>query len=143
MTYTGTVVSWHSRKGYGFVECRDFEQDLYVHVSGFGGGELIEGKTISFDVQEDGRDGKKRCVNVEGDAVDRIRRDAPARRDSRDRYGDRDRDRDRYGSRGGGGRDRYDSRDRRGGGGGGRRYDSRDRYDRRDRYDSRDRSRRY
>ncbi|KAJ9450088.1 hypothetical protein DIPPA_09227 [Diplonema papillatum] len=73
MTYTGTVVSWHSRKGYGFVECRDFEQDLYVHVSGFGGGELIEGKTISFDVQEDGRDGKKRCVNVEGDAVDRNR----------------------------------------------------------------------
>ncbi|KAJ9451336.1 hypothetical protein DIPPA_31936 [Diplonema papillatum] len=119
MSYTGTILAWHSRKGYGFIQCKDFDEDLFVHVSGFGGGELIEGKKVSFDV-EDKRDGKKRCVNVEGDGVDPVRGSGDD--GGRDRYSDR---------RGGGGG---------GGGGGGRRYDSRDRdYDRRDRGGDRDR----
>ncbi|KAJ9450091.1 hypothetical protein DIPPA_09230 [Diplonema papillatum] len=121
MAHKGTVVSWYSRKGYGFIKCKDYDEDLFVHVSGFGGGELIEGKSVSFEVEDD-RGGKKRCVHVKGEAVDPNREDKQSsrrdgdrddrdRRDSkRDRPSDRDYDRDN-------GRDRRenrrDSRDRR------------------------------
>ncbi|KAJ9451333.1 hypothetical protein DIPPA_31928 [Diplonema papillatum] len=127
MAHTGTVASWFSRRGYGFVECRDYDEDLFIHVSGFGGGELIEGRSITFDVEKDSKGGKLTCINVTGEAVDPRRndnggggrRDSPRRErrryDSRDRYDRRERRRDS--------RDRYDSRDRRRGD----RYDSRDR----------------
>eukprot|EP01064_Diplonema_japonicum_P019599 TRINITY_DN2834_c0_g1_i1.p1 TRINITY_DN2834_c0_g1~~TRINITY_DN2834_c0_g1_i1.p1 ORF type:complete len:142 (+),score=33.29 TRINITY_DN2834_c0_g1_i1:64-489(+) len=140
MTYSGRVVRWYDHKGFGFIKCDEFENDLYCHFTGFGGGNLIEGRSVTFDLEDDERAGKKRCTNVSGEAVDAERR-AP-RRDSRDRDRDRgdrrrrDDSRDRnYGRR--------DSRDR-----GYDRRDSRDRgYDRRDRrerdrsYDSRDRKR--
>eukprot|EP01059_Diplonema_ambulator_P015086 TRINITY_DN2618_c0_g3_i1.p1 TRINITY_DN2618_c0_g3~~TRINITY_DN2618_c0_g3_i1.p1 ORF type:complete len:137 (+),score=31.61 TRINITY_DN2618_c0_g3_i1:63-473(+) len=134
MTYTGKVVRWYDRKGFGFVQCDDFDADLYVHHTGFGGGNLIEGKTIHFDLEDDDRSGKKRCCNVTGDAIDSERRPQPRRRsldrrddfrrDSGDRYerrgrnrsfDRRDRDFDRRrDSRDRRGRDRSDSLDRRG-----------------------------
>eukprot|EP01060_Flectonema_neradi_P003583 TRINITY_DN1231_c0_g1_i2.p1 TRINITY_DN1231_c0_g1~~TRINITY_DN1231_c0_g1_i2.p1 ORF type:complete len:157 (+),score=39.29 TRINITY_DN1231_c0_g1_i2:45-473(+) len=126
MSYSGKVVRWNSR-GFGFVHCNDFDEDLFVHFSAFGGGDLIEGETLTFDVEDDPKNGKKRCTSVEGPAITRERPSGGRGDRGRDRYDSRDR---------GGGRDRYDSRDRRGGG---RRYDSRDRGGGRDRYDSRDR----
>ena len=147
MSYSGKVVRWNSR-GFGFIQCNDFDEDLFVHFSAFGGGDLTEGETVTFDVEDDPKTGKKRCTAVEGPAINRERPPASRGGGGRDRYDSRD----RRGGGGGrdGGRDRYDSRDRyerRGGGGGGGRYDSRDRYERRgggggggrDRYDSRDR----
>ncbi|KAJ9445119.1 hypothetical protein DIPPA_30398 [Diplonema papillatum] len=136
MSHSGKVVTWLERSGYGFVQCQDYDTDLFIHHSAFGGGNLIEGKTITFDVDDDPRGGKKRCINVRGPALD----DAPPRRrDSRDRDRDRDRRRseDRYDRRGGGRRN--DSRDRRGRD---RRDDSEDRDRRRSRRESGDRRRR-
>eukprot|EP01063_Lacrimia_lanifica_P030693 TRINITY_DN491_c0_g1_i2.p4 TRINITY_DN491_c0_g1~~TRINITY_DN491_c0_g1_i2.p4 ORF type:complete len:156 (+),score=30.21 TRINITY_DN491_c0_g1_i2:54-521(+) len=143
---TGEVVQWKASGGFGFIKCADYEKDLFVHHTAFGGGDLRVGSEVTFRVEDDSS-GRKQCIEVEGDGVDK---DAPrpprrgGRGDSRDRRGGgygggrpRYDSRDRYESRGGGyGRDRYDSRDDRRGD----RYDSRDRYDRRgDRYDSRDR----
>eukprot|EP01064_Diplonema_japonicum_P019600 TRINITY_DN2834_c0_g2_i1.p1 TRINITY_DN2834_c0_g2~~TRINITY_DN2834_c0_g2_i1.p1 ORF type:complete len:144 (+),score=39.61 TRINITY_DN2834_c0_g2_i1:60-491(+) len=142
MAYKGKVVRWYESKGFGFVKSDQFDEDIFVHFTSFGGGNLVEGRSISFDLEDD-RDGKKKCGNVSGDAVDSERRPPRdsgrgGRRDSRDR-GDRRR-RDDSRDRGHG---RRDSRDR-----GYDRRDSRDRgYDRRDRrerdrsYDSRDRRR--
>ena len=138
MAYSGEVVSWRSDKGFGFLKSDDLDKDLFCHHSAFGGGDLIEGRRVTFDIEDD-RGGKKCAANVEGDAVDKDGgrgggrgggRDDDRRGGGRDRYDDRDRR--------GGGRDRYDSRDRRGGGRD--RHDSRDRRGGgRDRYDSRDR----
>ena len=76
MAYTGEVLRWNARQGFGFVKCKDFDEELFVHHTAFGGGDLSEGKTIAFDVEEDrgatGKDqGKKKCVNVDGDAIDK------------------------------------------------------------------------
>eukprot|EP01059_Diplonema_ambulator_P026797 TRINITY_DN4423_c0_g1_i2.p2 TRINITY_DN4423_c0_g1~~TRINITY_DN4423_c0_g1_i2.p2 ORF type:complete len:147 (+),score=26.71 TRINITY_DN4423_c0_g1_i2:100-540(+) len=130
MSYQGKVVRWYESKGYGFVKCDDFDEDIFVHFTSFGGGNLVEGRSITFDLEDD-RGGKKKCGNVSGDAVDSrrppIRRDSyDRRRDSRDRHDRRDRDR----------RDSRDRDSRR------RRDNSRDRDDRRSRRDSRDRNER-
>ena len=71
MAYKGEVVLWHRKKGFGFVKCPDFDEDLFVHHSAFGSGDLIEGKELTFDVEDDSRGAKKRCTNVEGDAIDK------------------------------------------------------------------------
>eukprot|EP01063_Lacrimia_lanifica_P017327 TRINITY_DN241_c0_g2_i2.p1 TRINITY_DN241_c0_g2~~TRINITY_DN241_c0_g2_i2.p1 ORF type:complete len:114 (+),score=45.87 TRINITY_DN241_c0_g2_i2:51-392(+) len=112
MSYKGEVVTWN-RKGFGFIKSPDFEEDIFVHFSSFGGGDLIVGRSVNFNLEDDSRGAKRRARDVEGEAIEK---NGPPARDDRDRgYG--------------GGRDRYDDRDRR---------DSRDRgYDRR--RDSRDR----
>ena len=71
MAYKGEVVLWHRQKGFGFVKCADFDDDLFVHHTAFGSGDLIEGKELTFDVEDDSRGAKKRCSNVEGEAIDR------------------------------------------------------------------------
>ena len=70
MTYKGEVVRWHAAKGFGFVKCPDFDDDVFVHHTAFGGGDLIEGRSVTFDVEDD-RNGKKRGQNVEGEAIEK------------------------------------------------------------------------
>ena len=143
MAHSGEVLRWKADRGFGFIKSEDFDDDVFVHHSSFGGGDLIEGRRVTFDVTDD-RGGKKRAENVEGDGVDKS---GGGRRGGGggDRYDDRRGGGRDYDDRRGGDRDRYDSRDRRGGGrdyddrrGGGRDYDDR-RGGGRDRYDSRDR----
>eukprot|EP00659_Diplonema_papillatum_P017607 gene17607-27106_t len=64
--YSGVVARWNSRKGCGHISCPTFADDLFVHVSSFGGGELIEGAAVNFDV-EDESNGKKKAVMVTGE----------------------------------------------------------------------------
>ena len=131
MTYSGNVIRWSS-KGFGFVECDSLDQELFVHHSEFGGGELVEGKSISFDIGDDSRTGKKMAINVTGPAITE-RRPSPRRR----RYPSDDRRRGHSPPR-----RRYDSRDRYER----NRYRSRSPRDRRlqqTRYDSRERDYRY
>ena len=71
MAYKGEVVRWNAQKGFGFVKCADFDDDLFCHHTAFGSGDLIEGKEVTFDVEDDSRGAKKRCSNVEGEAVDK------------------------------------------------------------------------
>ena len=141
MAHSGEVLRWKADRGFGFIKSEDFDDDVFVHHSSFGGGDLIEGRRVTFDVTDD-RGGKKRAENVGGDGVDKSgdgrrgggggggggrgydddRRGGGRGYDDDRRGGGRD-DRDRRGGgddRRGGDRDRYDDRDRRGGG----RYDS-------------------
>ncbi|KAJ9451105.1 hypothetical protein DIPPA_20866 [Diplonema papillatum] len=78
-TYSGTVARWNSRKGLGYISCRDFDQDVFVHVSAFGGGELVEGQSVTFEVEDEGN-GKVRAQHVQGPAVDPRRGDGDAQR---------------------------------------------------------------
>eukprot|EP00754_Rhynchopus_humris_P022501 Rhum_TRINITY_DN14795_c10_g1::Rhum_TRINITY_DN14795_c10_g1_i3::g.118294::m.118294 len=69
MAYQGVVKRWLSDKGFGFISCYQFEEDVFVHHTAFGGGQLVEGGPVNFDVEDDPRSGKKRCMNVSGEAV--------------------------------------------------------------------------
>ncbi|KAJ9451107.1 hypothetical protein DIPPA_20880 [Diplonema papillatum] len=100
--YSGVVARWNSRKGWGFISCSDFAEDLFVHVSSFGGGELIEGAPVNFDV-EDESNGKKKAVMVTGEGVDPSRR-PPPRDEGRDGGGYGTYDTRREPTRFGGGR---------------------------------------
>ncbi|KAJ9472821.1 hypothetical protein DIPPA_21639 [Diplonema papillatum] len=94
MTYTGEVVMWSEDRGIGFISCDEFSNDVYVHHTGFGGGSLIEGRSVRFDTVEE--KGRRRAINVSGSAVERNSAKKRGRRsDSRDRDNYRDRDRDR------------------------------------------------
>ena len=136
MAYSGKVQRWNPR-GFGYISSEDFAEELFCHFTAFGGGDLEEGGTISFDVEDDSKTGGKKCVNVSGPAVmekDPNRMPPSRRNDSR--HESRRDSYDRRERRGG----RRDSRDRDRGGRDRRdRYDSRDRYERRRRDDSRDR----
>ncbi|KAJ9451108.1 hypothetical protein DIPPA_20860 [Diplonema papillatum] len=100
--YSGVVARWNSRKGCGFISCSDFAEDLFVHVSSFGGGELIEGAAVNFDV-EDESNGKKKAIMVTGEGVDPSRR-PPPRDEGRDGGGYGTYDTRREPTRFGGGR---------------------------------------
>ena len=80
-TYTGEVVKWNDAKGLGFLSSKDFDKDVYVHHTAFGGGSLTVGGVVTFEVGEDD-DGRRRADNVSGEAVVRGR---PARSRSRSR----------------------------------------------------------
>eukprot|EP01065_Artemidia_motanka_P010940 TRINITY_DN1588_c0_g1_i3.p1 TRINITY_DN1588_c0_g1~~TRINITY_DN1588_c0_g1_i3.p1 ORF type:complete len:134 (+),score=42.37 TRINITY_DN1588_c0_g1_i3:100-501(+) len=71
MSATGKVTKWIEEKGYGFITPDDEEgaEDVYVHFSAFGGGTLVEGKQVHYDLVRDDRSGKLRANNVSGPAV--------------------------------------------------------------------------
>eukprot|EP01059_Diplonema_ambulator_P036523 TRINITY_DN9119_c0_g2_i1.p1 TRINITY_DN9119_c0_g2~~TRINITY_DN9119_c0_g2_i1.p1 ORF type:complete len:253 (+),score=59.44 TRINITY_DN9119_c0_g2_i1:59-817(+) len=65
----GTVKSWNVSTSVGFIKTDDGE-DVYVHRSAAGGGNLVVGKPVSFcaeDVKH--KSGRKVAINVTGEGV--------------------------------------------------------------------------
>jgi len=55
---TGTVKSFDSARGFGFITPDDGSEDVFVHISTVersGLGYLSEGQKIEFDIEPDGR----------------------------------------------------------------------------------------
>ena len=48
---TGTIAFFHSRKGYGFIETEDSEEDVFVHMDDVEGPDLEEGEEVEFDIE--------------------------------------------------------------------------------------------
>ncbi|MFW6376967.1 MAG: cold-shock protein [archaeon] len=60
---TGTVTFFHDRKGYGFIETDDADEDVFFHMEDVGGADLEEGQEVEFDIEE--ADKGPRAVNLE------------------------------------------------------------------------------
>ena len=59
---TGTVVFFHDRKGYGFIETDDSDDDVFVHMDDVEGPDLEEGEEVEFDIEA--ADKGPRATNV-------------------------------------------------------------------------------
>lgn len=58
---TGTVKWFNSTKGFGFIQPDAGGQDVFVHISAVeraGLGSLQEGQKLSYEVEQDQRNGK-------------------------------------------------------------------------------------
>jgi CspA family cold shock protein len=49
---TGTVEFFHDRKGYGFIETEDADDDVFFHMEDVGGPDLEEGQEVEFEIEE-------------------------------------------------------------------------------------------
>ena len=49
---TGTVTFFHDRKGYGFIDTDDADDDVFFHMEDVGGPDLEEGQDVEFDITE-------------------------------------------------------------------------------------------
>lgn len=55
---TGIVKWFNNTKGWGFIESKDFNEDIFVHFStiqGTGFKTLTAGQTVSFDIEKGDR----------------------------------------------------------------------------------------
>jgi len=63
----GTVKFFHDRKGYGFIERNDTDEDadddVFFHMEDIEGPDLEEGEEVQFDVEEG--DKGPRAANLE------------------------------------------------------------------------------
>ena len=62
----GTIGFFHDRKGYGFIERNDADdedEDVFFHMEDVGGPDLEEGEEVRFDVEE--ADKGPRAKNLE------------------------------------------------------------------------------
>ena len=63
----GTVKWFNGEKGFGFISNDDQSGDVFVHFSAIqvdGYKTLSEGQKVTFDTEEDPKNGKIRDVNV-------------------------------------------------------------------------------
>eukprot|EP01060_Flectonema_neradi_P008295 TRINITY_DN15924_c0_g1_i1.p1 TRINITY_DN15924_c0_g1~~TRINITY_DN15924_c0_g1_i1.p1 ORF type:complete len:264 (+),score=44.33 TRINITY_DN15924_c0_g1_i1:35-793(+) len=69
----GIVTRWLLGRGFGFVTADDLDHDVLVHYASFGGGNLVVGKYIHFELDPN-MDGKKAkyAENVTGEAVNKL-----------------------------------------------------------------------
>ena len=64
---TGTVKWFNTQKGYGFIQPQDGGKDVFVHASAVERSELerlVEGQTVSYQLERDGRSGKESAVDL-------------------------------------------------------------------------------
>ncbi len=64
---TGTVKWFNTTKGYGFIQPTDGGKDVFVHASAVERSELnalVEGQTLSYELERDRRSGKESAVNL-------------------------------------------------------------------------------
>ena len=48
----GTVTFFHDRKGYGFIETEESDDDVFFHMDDVGGEDLEEGQELEFDIEQ-------------------------------------------------------------------------------------------
>lgn len=48
---TGKVAFFHTRKGYGFIETDDSDDDVFVHMDDVSGPDLDEGEEVEFEIE--------------------------------------------------------------------------------------------
>ena len=60
---SGTVAFFHDRKGYGFIETEDADEDVFFHMEDVGGPDLEEGQEVEFDIEQ--ADKGPRAVNLQ------------------------------------------------------------------------------
>ena len=63
------VVKWFSKdKGFGFIESKEYNNDIFVHYSDISGEEgfktLLDGQNVEFDIQEGTKGPKAKNVAV-------------------------------------------------------------------------------
>merc|ERR1719479_443062 len=66
MTYQGRLKKFMEGKGFGFIECFDGSEDVFLHFSKLTNGgvnDMIVGMEVCFDLEEDPRSGKMRATN--------------------------------------------------------------------------------
>lgn len=51
----GTVTFFHDKKGYGFIEAEEVDDDVFFHVSNLEGEEVEEGTEVEFETEEGDR----------------------------------------------------------------------------------------
>jgi len=64
---TGTVKWFNTTKGFGFIQPKDGGKDVFVHASAVERSDLrslIEGQSISYELERDQRSGKENAVNL-------------------------------------------------------------------------------
>ncbi|MDY7083391.1 MAG: cold shock domain-containing protein [Halobacteria archaeon] len=59
----GTVTFFHDKKGYGFIDTEEEDDDVFFHISEVSGTSIEEGTEVSFEITE-GDKGPK-AVNIE------------------------------------------------------------------------------
>jgi CspA family cold shock protein len=64
---TGTVKWFNTTKGFGFIQPSEGGKDVFVHASAVERSDLrslVEGQTISYELEQDRRSGKESAVNL-------------------------------------------------------------------------------
>jgi CspA family cold shock protein len=64
----GTVKWFNAQKGFGFIQPENGDKDVFVHISAVeaaGMRGLIDGQTLTFDLQRDQRSGKMSACNLQ------------------------------------------------------------------------------
>jgi CspA family cold shock protein len=64
---TGTVKWFNTTKGFGFIQPAEGGKDVFVHVSAVERSDLralVEGQSISYELERDRRSGKESAVNL-------------------------------------------------------------------------------